>query len=116
MDFKVCGTCNRNKPIDQFSRNGGGRLRSSCKTCQRPFANARLYKLSIDEYETLYAAGKCGICGTTEAGGRGRFHIDHCHASGKVRGILCLRCNTGLGSLGDNIESLKLAISYLVNA
>lgn len=41
------------------------------------------------------------------------YHIDHCHKSNKVRGILCVKCNTGLGKFEDNIEYLQNAIKYL---
>ena len=40
-------------------------------------------------------------------------HIDHCHSTGKFRGLLCKQCNWGIGNLKDNIEILKNAIRYL---
>ena len=52
----------------------------------------------------------CAICGITE-----RLHIDHCHNSGDVRGLLCSNCNLGIGNLKDNIKILKNAILYLEN-
>lgn len=55
-------------------------------------------------------AGRCGICGKEPRSG---FVIDHDHKTGRVRGLLCQRCNSGLGSLGDSIEGLKAAIAYL---
>lgn len=55
----------------------------------------------------------CAICGTDTPGGRGDWHIDHCHTSGKVRGLLCFPCNTSLGHFKDNIETLANAIAYL---
>lgn len=42
-----------------------------------------------------------------------QVHVDHCHESGAVRGILCSRCNSGLGKLGDSIEGLERALEYL---
>ena len=39
--------------------------------------------------------------------------VDHCHDTGKVRGIICGRCNTGIGQLGDNLEGLMKAVRYL---
>ena len=42
-----------------------------------------------------------------------RMHIDHCHDTGAVRGLLCHGCNTGIGSLNDDIELLQRAIDYL---
>ena len=58
--------------------------------------------------------GVCAICSTELQDKRGYSpHIDHCHSTGIVRGILCFNCNAGLGMFKDNIESLKLAILYL---
>ena len=42
-------------------------------------------------------------------------HIDHCHITGKIRKLLCIRCNNALGFLDDSIERLKLCIQYLEN-
>jgi hypothetical protein len=41
------------------------------------------------------------------------LHIDHCHETNKVRGLLCMKCNVGLGMLGDNEEGLLRALSYV---
>lgn len=77
-------------------------------------------KFGIDSkgYQDLLTAqnGKCAICGTDRAGGKskkGRFHVDHCHATGRVRGLLCARCNLGLGSFLDSVTVLEKAIDYL---
>jgi hypothetical protein len=59
--------------------------------------------------------GKCAICGTTQPGLRiSRFHIDHCHETGKVRGLLCSPCNTGLGQFKHDTTLLKAASDYLL--
>lgn len=64
--------------------------------------------------ELLTAQGfKCAICHDDTPGGSGDWHIDHCHASGAVRGLLCSRCNTGLGQFRDNTTFLANAIAYL---
>jgi hypothetical protein len=56
--------------------------------------------------------GMCDICSSTFVPWT-KFHIDHCHDSGKVRGLLCHNCNIGLGMFKDNKESLSKAIKYL---
>lgn len=56
----------------------------------------------------------CAVCGNKEAGGRWKvFHIDHCHQTGEVRGLLCHRCNVTLGSMGDTIEGVMRFVVYL---
>ena len=50
------------------------------------------------------------------ADGGGRFHIDHDHSTGKVRGLLCTACNMGLGLFKDDPEMLLRAIDYLEDA
>jgi hypothetical protein len=66
---------------------------------------------NILELEEL-ARGKCMICGGLQVGNR-KLGIDHCHQSGKLRGVLCNRCNAGLGSFMDNPALLEVAIIYL---
>jgi len=57
--------------------------------------------------------GRCKICGTDAPNGMGTFHVDHCHITSKVRGLLCHKCNVGLGHFNDNISILSAAILYL---
>lgn len=75
------------------------------------------YGLSLEEYDTMLSEqdGCCAICRADTPGGNGRFHVDHCHSSGFVRGLLCARCNMGLGYFKDNIEVLARAIEYLAS-
>lgn len=69
------------------------------------------------DYDAMIVSqnGKCAICGTTNPRGKGhtRFHVDHCHQTGVVRGLLCSRCNLGLGAFLDDIAILQKAIEYL---
>jgi Recombination endonuclease VII len=62
--------------------------------------------------------GVCEICGgkpsRCERSGNGILHIDHPKGERRMRGLLCHKCNTGLGSFGDNIEKLQSAIEYLM--
>lgn len=75
------------------------------------------YGLTPAGYDSLVAAhsGRCAICGTTSPGrkGSGRLLIDHCHATGIVRGLLCNPCNTMLGNARDSPERLRAAAAYI---
>lgn len=78
--------------------------------------NLKKYGMTPADYESLLAAqgGRCGICGVTpDVAPRNKLFVDHCHASSKVRGLLCSRCNTGLGFLRDDTTTLRAAIAYL---
>lgn len=62
----------------------------------------------------------CAICGTTNGMGNGvanpkniTLAVDHCHITGKIRGLLCNLCNRALGLFQDNIMNLEMAITYL---
>lgn len=66
------------------------------------------YKRGIEPYTLGGKDGTCEICGV-----EGKVHWDHDHETGKFRGWLCVKCNTGLGKLGDNIEGLERALAYL---
>ena len=57
--------------------------------------------------------GGCTICRTDVPGGKGGWHLDHDHATGQVRGILCHRCNLALGYFGDDRDRVRSAIEYL---
>lgn len=81
------------------------------------------YGIGIEEYQTMYKQqeGKCAICEqhSTDVFTKGsegfELCVDHCHHTGKVRGLLCENCNTGIGKLNDDPEMLRKAITYLEN-
>ena len=75
----------------------------------------REYGITLKEYNRLWEEqeGCCKICGEHETVLNKTLHVDHCHTSGKVRGLLCSTCNTGLGMFKDNQEILKNAVEYL---
>lgn len=71
------------------------------------------YGLTLVEVEEMRSHG-CAICGRTEGNGRfGQLHIDHCHDTGKVRGVLCHSCNVSLGHFNHDPDLLRKAAAYL---
>lgn len=77
------------------------------------------YGVEHGTYDAMLAAqeGKCAICKTTEPGVRlVRFHIDHCHTTKKIRGLLCEHCNRGLGHFKDDPALMRRAADYLSSA
>lgn len=75
----------------------------------------RKYGLTIEQYEAMVAAqdGRCAICDTTTPAKHGQWCIDHDHGTHDVRGLLCVKCNAGLGSFDDNPAFLLSAERYL---
>lgn len=74
------------------------------------------YGISHEEFVALLTSqnGLCAICGTDEWPGKDNApHVDHCHKTGGVRGILCGPCNNGLGYFRDDPERLRKAAEYL---
>lgn len=74
------------------------------------------YGITSNEYDILLEEqnNKCAICGTDDPNNRwNRWHIDHCHKTNTVRGLLCTSCNIGLGNFYDNIDIMISAITYL---
>ena len=85
---------------------------------EKAFAEKRsIYNMSFAEHDYMLQqqGGVCAICGSIP--GKGQvLHIDHCHTTGMIRGLLCRSCNTGLGIFKDNTKTLTFAIAYLENA
>jgi hypothetical protein len=76
----------------------------------------RMYGITHDDFEMLLVRqrGACAVCGSWEPQGRnGRWHIDHCHDSERIRGLLCDPCNRGIGMLQDSRLTLLRAAAYL---
>lgn len=123
-----------------FDRRYGGREQRYCsRACrvkylsrrwaakrseQRHLLNrkSRLHRrhTTFDEYLMLFDAqdGKCAICqgidpGSTQGRKRRYFCVDHCHETGRIRGLLCAMCNAGLGMFRDRPERMTAAIAYL---
>ena len=77
-----------------------------------------LYELTLEEYEALAVQqGRvCAICKSNANGRQSNLDVDHCHKTGVVRGLLCNRCNTGIGQFNDDSKLLLAASEYLTNA
>ena len=85
------------------------RLISNRKATSR--YSVRKYGIELSEYTNMVAQqnGCCAVCKQIEE----RLCVDHCHNTGKVRGLLCRRCNAGIGMLKDDVAILIEAITYL---
>lgn len=73
------------------------------------------YRLTLNDYNVMYEKQKgcCDCCGRHESEFKRKLHVDHCHATGQVRALLCTRCNPGIGYFEDSVEKLEMAIAYL---
>lgn len=73
------------------------------------------YGITYDEYIEMHNKqnGKCAICKMDEKELNTKLSIDHCHSTGKVRGLLCHNCNHALGKFKENIEIVSSALMYL---
>lgn len=126
--MKKCSKCGEHKAVSEFykDKTKADGLRCSCKGCQgahqkKAYATIkgrnlkRLYGITLEEYEAmlLKQGGVCAICGLTERVEGRALAVDHCHATGAVRGLLCSACNIALGKFEDDTERLRKAITYL---
>ena len=84
-------------------------------TVQRDRNLRNKYGISLDEWEKQFAeqGEVCAICGIDYPAGAKGWSTDHDHETGQFRGILCVRCNRGLGSFLDSPSALRAAADYL---
>ena len=77
------------------------------------------YKLSRKQFDMMVHVqnNQCAICGFRfiHDNRMTKPHIDHCHESGKIRGLLCSSCNKGIGQFKDNVAAMRSAIEYVQN-
>lgn len=73
------------------------------------------YNMTVDEYNFMFESqqGKCAICGQHQSELTKALFVDHNHETGKIRGLLCSKCNAGIGFFHDDIALLNIAIEYL---
>jgi hypothetical protein len=136
--MKNCAKCKKDKDTSEFGKRSSSKdgLHTWCKLCLNVYRNnynannkeklaarqrrahlKREYGITPEEYDTMLFLqdGKCAICGKGEPGERfNRFHVDHNHVNGIVRGLLCGACNKGMGCFKDDPKLLRLAMEYLV--
>lgn len=133
---KRCPKCGETKPFEAFYRSKVHKdnCSSYCKVCQNlrstsyardnkhkiqphlmGYSLRRRYGITVAQYaERLESqGGRCAICGTEQCQSGRNFAVDHCHASNKLRGLLCSACNQGLGNFKDRTALLQRAIDYL---
>lgn len=140
MEIKPCSKCKVEKPLNEFykdSRRKNG-ASSWCRECWVAFAKARrdklgyrgrksedlrqLYGITIQDYDAMVKAQNklCAICKNKEyvfnhvSQKTQRLSVDHDHATGKIRGLLCTRCNKALGLFFDDPALLTAATEYLI--
>jgi hypothetical protein len=94
-----------------LKKNDGSR---GCKTCHVHGWRSRMYGVDVEKYAQMMEdqGEACAICDAPFTP-ENLAHIDHCHDSGKVRGLLCNNCNNGIGRFKDDVARLRAAISYL---
>lgn len=105
---RTCAGCGAEVP----AARKGNALYCSTK-CKIRSRRHEAYGLTKEELDLLLAQhAVCAICRSEDWGSKGP-QVDHCHTTGKVRGILCINCNNGLGRFGDDPERLRRAAAYL---
>jgi len=118
MEMLTCTKCKSEKPanaeyfpLHNKKRNG---LDSWCRACRANYRSGinrgmhRAVMSDADLIELKASVKQCVICGDT-----GPLVVDHCHATGAVRGMLCNHCNRGLGHFRDDPMLLEFAAQYL---
>lgn len=131
---KLCKTCKIEKllPADFYvsyeTKKGVKVYSAECKDCnkkrtiafnkkhkdkRRNIEYKHKYDISLEDYNKLLVDqdNVCKICKKNE--GLRRLAVDHCHATGKIRGLLCASCNQGVGNFKDSIDLLEAARKYL---
>jgi len=127
----VCTMCNiRKDHKDFYKRSDTNKYRSHCKECtsinrsskwftdpefkerqrvrSKTHSINKRYGLTLDEFDSYIDDNHCEICNSTI-----RLVLDHCHVTGDIRGVLCNKCNVGIGMLGDDLAGLETAAFYL---
>jgi|688.fasta_scaffold378885_2 hypothetical protein len=132
--MKVCSKCNIEKPLIEYGLDKKAKDKKSswCLVCyknrakqyrdipgaqlkQKSFALKHKFNITLDTYNLMFTQQKgcCAICNTHQSELSRALAVDHNHETGKVRGLLCMGCNRGIGMLGDNLNTIQNAVKYL---
>ena len=117
---KQCYVCQETHPIIKFKehKHSADGFRETCVMCEKQYQRNYRYKkygITVQDFDLMFLEqkGKCKICSCSlEYDGRST-HVDHCHTTNLVRGLLCQHCNVLLGMAKDNQLILASAIEYL---
>ena len=114
--MQICRICGKKKELKEFRKNYPDACLSCTTTSLYKSQLKSKYGLAARDFDCMLQSQKnqCKICGTDFSTlPYNDRHVDHCHGTGVVRGILCRRCNLGLGNFQDSSERMKNAILYL---
>jgi hypothetical protein len=116
--MKTCTKCKETKPLVDFHKSltRPDKLQADCKKCNSEKWYKYAYGISFSEKQKIVESQNncCAICNKSFADLHNRHvHLDHCHETGKIRGVLCGNCNKGLGCFLDSLELLESAKGYL---
>lgn len=113
----TCRVCRADKPENRFYlKDRNGRRDTTCKRCRIISQRERTLGVTQEQYLQMYKAqgGKCGICNRRLYSKRYKaFCVDHCHATGEIRGLLCHNCNRALGMFQDDPDRLHRAAEWV---
>lgn len=102
----LCQTC--------YTRRWRANNQESDRRKRKDYNLRKCYGISIEVFDALYESqdGRCVLC-LKKFIDEKSAHVDHCHDSGRVRGLLCYPCNKALGQLGDSKESIRRVLAYV---
>lgn len=117
MILKKCSRCKIEKTLDKYHKHVGRKLGVTeyCKDCRNIKMVSKRFNITEKQLVDLQNKQelKCAICQEHKSTFKKGLSVDHCHKTGKIRGMLCSNCNNGLGRFHDSIEKMEKAIKYL---
>ena len=117
-----CKACYGNQSLDHYRSKRDHYNKLQCKyraENKDKFKQWRLkrnWDLTVDEFESMISKqdNRCFLCNIEFCDKRGmRPNVDHCHDTGRIRKLLCTRCNTAMGLLKENVSVLNKMINYI---